>query len=77
VRQDRRRDARVVVDDLALAEAGLGVEDLVEVGELELASFDDDFDRVRGVTGNWVVPMAAGDPMGRRSGHLGRAKGWN
>jgi hypothetical protein len=44
MRQDRGRDPRVVVDDLALGEAGLGIEDLVEVGELELASFDDDFD---------------------------------
>ena len=35
VREQHRRDARVVVDHLALGEPGLGVEHLVEVGELE------------------------------------------
>ena len=35
VRQHRRRDADVVVDDLALGEPGLGVEHLVEVRQLE------------------------------------------
>src|SRR5262249_8759328 len=35
VRQHDRRDARVVVDDLALGEAVVRVEDLVEVGEAE------------------------------------------
>ena len=36
----RRRDLGVVVDDLALCEAGLRVEDLVEVGEFELTPVD-------------------------------------
>jgi hypothetical protein len=45
VRQHERRHARVVVDHLALGEARLGIEDLVEVGELELLALDLDFDR--------------------------------
>ena len=46
VRQDGRRDAREVVDDVALGEAGLGIEDLVEVRELHLAPADLGQDRV-------------------------------
>ena len=40
VGDDRRRDLGVVVDHLALGEAGLRVEDLVEVGELQLTAVD-------------------------------------
>jgi len=35
VRDQQRRDARVVVDHLALGGAGLGVEHLVEVGQAQ------------------------------------------
>ena len=45
VREDRRRDARVVIDDLCLREPDLGIQDLLEVGELENAIFDLDLDR--------------------------------
>ena len=44
VRKHHRRDPRVVVDHLRLGEAGLRVEDLVEVGQLELAPVDLDRD---------------------------------
>ena len=44
VRQQRRRHARVVVDDLALGEAGGRVEHLVEVGQAQLAPVDLDVD---------------------------------
>ena len=40
VGQQHRCDPGVVVDHLALGEAGLGIEDLVEVGELDLAPAD-------------------------------------
>src|SRR5205814_4213311 len=40
MRQQRRRDARVVVDHLALGEPGLGIQDLLEVRELELPPAD-------------------------------------
>ena len=40
VGQHHRRDPPVVVDDVGLAEAGGGVEELVEVGERELAAVD-------------------------------------
>ncbi len=40
VGDDRRGDLGVVVDHLALGEAGLRVEDLVEVGELQLTAVD-------------------------------------
>src|SRR5205823_6065207 len=42
VGQQRRRDARVVVDHLALGEPALGVEHLLEVRELELAPVNRD-----------------------------------
>ena len=45
VRKDAGSDPRVVVDHLALAEARLWVEDLVQVGELEPSTLDDDLDR--------------------------------
>src|SRR5215213_1211486 len=45
VRQQRRRDARVVVDDLALREAGLRIEDLVQVRELERPAVDHHLER--------------------------------
>ena len=47
VGEERVGDPRVVVDDLALGEAGLRVEDLVEVGELEPAAVDLDFAGLR------------------------------
>jgi hypothetical protein len=40
VRQQRRSDPGVVVDDLALGEAGLGIEDLVEVRDRQPAAVD-------------------------------------
>jgi hypothetical protein len=40
VRQQRRRHARVVLDDLALGEADLGIEDLVEVRQRQLLAVD-------------------------------------
>ena len=43
VRDHRVGDPRVVVDHLGLGEPGLRVEDLVEVGQLELAPADRDF----------------------------------
>ena len=47
VREHRRSDPGVVVDDRAVGEAGLGVEDLLQVGKLELAPLDDDLDGLR------------------------------
>ena len=52
VGDDRRRDLGVVVDHLALGEAGLRVEDLVEVGELQLAPVDLD---LRGQCRHWAT----------------------
>ena len=46
VRQHVRRDARVVVDHLALGEADCGIQDLVEVGERQAAAADVDVDAV-------------------------------
>jgi hypothetical protein len=48
VRQDGRRDARVVVDQLPLGEAGLGIEDLVEVRERQAAVADLDVEALGG-----------------------------
>ena len=42
VGEHRRRDAPVVVDDVGLAEAGLRVEELVEIRKCELATIDRD-----------------------------------
>src|SRR5262249_42783236 len=50
VRQQRRRDTGVVVDHLALGEAGLRPVELVEVGEPERALADADVDR----SGGWT-----------------------
>ena len=47
MRQQHRRDARVVVDHLALGEAGLGIEDLVEVGERQRPPVDLDLHALR------------------------------
>ena len=44
VREQRRRDTHVVVDDLAFCEPRLGVEDLVEIRELEPAPLELDLD---------------------------------
>ena len=40
MRQDRRRDRRVIVDHVTLAQRRRGVEDLVEVREHQLAATD-------------------------------------
>jgi hypothetical protein len=47
MRQHVRRDARVVVDHVALGEPGGGIEDLVEVGEGQRPALDVDLDPFR------------------------------
>ena len=46
VGEQHRRDRRVVLDDVALREAGLGIEDLVEVRDLQGPPADLDLDAV-------------------------------
>ena len=48
MRQERRSDARVVGDQVALGEAGLGEQDLVPVGELQRPAVDGDRQRAVG-----------------------------
>src|SRR5712691_3964131 len=43
VGEDRRSDARVVIDHLPLGETSFGIQDLLEVGQLERAPLDLDF----------------------------------
>src|SRR6266478_5343729 len=40
VRQQRRRDVHVIVNHLALGRAGSGIEDLIQIRELQLAAFN-------------------------------------
>src|SRR5207302_7998107 len=62
--QQGRSDARVVVDDLALAESRFGIQHLLEVRELQLSPVDRDeavrHDRLRG------LPLAWRGLLGRR-----------
>ena len=76
VRQQHRRDPRVVLDHLALGEAGRGIEDLVEVGEREPAPLDLDLhalgrghprDRTRGAGFREPCPRVASPHARRRS----------
>ena len=62
VGDDRRRDLGVVVDDLALGEARLRVEDLVEVGELQLTPVDLDLRGLRptGYFEDFALALARG-----------------
>ena len=60
VRQQHRRDPGVVVEHLALGGAGLRVEHLVEVAQLERAALDLDLDVVHS-------PSVGSDGRGRRS----------
>src|SRR5207253_9005331 len=60
VGEQRGRDPGVVVDHLALGEADLGIEDLVEVGELELVTLD--LDRGRRRAHPFLLPAFASGP---------------
>ena len=67
MRKKHRRDADVVIDYLAFGEAGLRIQDLVQIRNRELFSFNDEFGfighgalkiRVRDVT-RLVIPSKA------------------
>ena len=76
VRDEDGGDADGVVDDLAFGESGGGIEDLVEVGETELAA--DDFDD--GGSGHrWLVVgyMRRNQYSASPFRFLFRIDGWN
>src|SRR5207244_10166220 len=60
VGEQNRRDARVVVDHLALGEAHPWIKDLVEVGELQLVTLDLDRRRRRCAHAFLLAAFASG-----------------